>query len=84
MFGCAAVVTVPAVLANGTVPDTLAPGRFVKLAPEPAKVVALANVPRAALFTVKLPVAASIVAVPTVNPFFTTKFLVAIFFLFLS
>jgi hypothetical protein len=29
-------------------------------------------------------VAASIVAVPTVNPFFTTKFLVAIFFLFLS
>ena len=25
MFGCAAVVTVPAVLANGTVPDTFAP-----------------------------------------------------------
>ena len=35
IFGCAAVVTVPAVVASGTVPVTLAPAKEVKLAPEP-------------------------------------------------
>ena len=38
IFGCAAVVTVPAVVAlvaRGTVPVTLAPVNEVKLAPEP-------------------------------------------------
>ena len=40
MFGCAAVVTVPAVVAVATVPVTLAPGMLVNPAPEPLNAVA--------------------------------------------
>ena len=56
MLGCAAVVTVPAVVAELTVPVTLAPGIEVKLAPEPT------NSPAPILPTFALPLALNVPA----------------------
>ena len=77
MFGCAAVVTVPAVVARGTVPVTLAPAKEVKLAPDPTN--KLADITFAPVIfppepdvtilpTVKLPVAFNVPATLTPVP----------------
>jgi len=80
IFGCAAVVTVPAVVAlvaRGTVPVTLAPAKEVKLAPDPTN--KLADITFAPVIfppepdvtilpTVKLPVAFNVPATLTPVP----------------
>jgi len=80
MFGCAAVVTVPAVVAlvaSGTVPVTLAPAKEVKLAPDPTNKLAETTfapvifppVPDVIILpTVKLPVAFNVPATLTPVP----------------
>jgi len=83
MFGCAAVVTVPAVVARGTVPVTLAPVNEVKLAPDPTNKLAETTfapvrfppVPEVTILpTVKLPVAFNVPATLTPVPVTTIMF----------
>ena len=83
MFGCALATTMlanAARLAFATIPTTLAPCMLNNALALPAKKFAVAKLPRLAFVTLRLPVPASIVALPTVRPFFTTKFLIAILF----
>ena len=77
IFGCAAVVTVPAVVALATVPVTLAPFNAVKLAPDPTNKLAETTFapvifppePDVTIFpTVKLPVAFNVPATLTPVP----------------
>ena len=77
IFGCAAVVTVPAVVASGTVPVTLAPVNEVKLAPDPTNKLADITFPPVIfppvpdviiLAAVKLPVAFNVPATLTPVP----------------
>ena len=71
ILGCAAVVTVPAVVAEATVPVTLAPGIDVRPAPDPLNCdpvtwpAAEINPPVSKLPDVVLPVTVSAVSVPT-------------------
>ena len=83
IFGCAAVVTVPAVVARGTVPVTLAPVYEVKLAPDPTNKLAETTfapvrfppVPDVTILpTVKLPVAFNVPATLTPVPVTTIIF----------
>jgi len=86
IFGCAAVVTVPevvALVASGTVPVTLAPANEVKLAPDPTNKLAETTfapvrfppVPEVTILpTVKLPVAFNVPATLTPVPVTTIIF----------
>ena len=61
MLGCAAVVTVPAVVAELTVPETLPPGIDVKPAPDPKYVeaVMLPDALMRPMFTLPVPLGVS-------------------------
>ena len=61
-------------------PVILAPLMFESKLPDPEKKLATARLPRLALPVNRLPLAASMVTLPTVNPFLTTKLLVLIFY----
>jgi hypothetical protein len=65
ILGWAAVVTVPAVVALGTAPVTLAPCMLDKLLPLPIKKLAVVALPKLALPDDRLPVTASELSVPT-------------------
>ena len=65
MLGCAAVVTVPAVVAVATAPVTFAPWILDRLLPLPIKKLAVAAFPKLALPEEILPVTPRLVNVPT-------------------
>ena len=62
IFGCAAVYTVPDTKLLATCPETLPPGKLVKLAPLPIKKLAVTALPRFALPAVMLPDAVKVLA----------------------